>query len=674
MRLQRLFVCGLVACLFAGCSDSSTKENSASVHESTAELCADGLDNDSNGVMDCDEESCKPFDYCKSGKNQTEICDNWMDDDGDGMADCGDEDCVDAANCKSGETQTEICDNWMDDDGDGMADCGDEDCVDAVNCKSGEDKTEICDNKTDDDGDGMVDCGDEDCADASICKGGEDKTEICDNKTDDDGDGMADCSDEDCATAANCKGGEDKTEICDNKTDDDGDGKSDCDDEDCATAANCTIKDLGALKYKVGLISDIHFDTDDNHGAQHAEDLINALNYFKDNEVEFIASCGDYVEYKTEDFSAFKEYYNAHAWAPTYGKLRLFSALGNHDYLQMSMIPDGENEDVWVGKLKGGFDSFTGEENKDMHFFEYDGAWDKQYVATRTNQSKLSYWWQKDKDIYVFLSIDYGDTPLPGTWGVMARAMNLLDMSDKYVVEMENYVSDTTYDKDKDKLFNYQFYNPNSLIWLKDIIENNTDKRIFVFTHHFITHKAGNGVTYNGKSYYSEKRVWPYSSDEQIQKKVYAGSNSLSGLEFHFINKLNNKYKNVTWFSGHTHYQWEDSSYDACLNFCNQDFEFVLPTGDEVTPLVDDTSTLVDYKRYTRVSDTPKGECGYTIHIPSLSKPTSMSDNAHLYKASQGGIMEVYENGVKILGISFKKNDSDHYENKVVVTKEIYLP
>ena len=397
--------------------------------------------------------------------------------------------------------------------------------------------------------------------------------------------------------------------------------------------------------------------------------------------MEFIASCGDVAEYKTDDFAAFKEYYNAHGWAPTSGKLRLFTSIGNHDYLQMSMIPENEAKDVWIGKLKGGFDAFTGEDfykdedgNKDMHFFEYDGSWDKQNTKGRTNQSKLSYWWKKDKEIYVFLSLDYGDTPLPGTWGVMARAMNLLDMNDKYVVEMEKYVSDTAYDKDKDKLFNYQFYHPNTLIWLKDIIENNKDKRIFVFTHHFLTHKAGNGTTYSGKTYYSNRRVWPYSADEQIQKKVYAGSNSLSGLEFHFINKLNNLYKNVTWFSGHTHYQWENSSYDECLNFCNKDFDFVLPTGDEVTPLTDDISSVPDYMRYTRVSDTPKGECGYTIHIPSLSKPVDMGSDSSLYQASQGGIMEVHENGVKIIGISFKKNDSEDYENKEVTSREIILP
>ena len=709
MKIQH-FICFLAAAgLSVACSDSSTIVTSTLVPETTDVLCADGIDNDENGISDCSEDSCKSFDNCK-GSGKSEICDNWKDDDGDGVADCGDTDCANAPNCK-GSIKVEICDNNADDDEDGDIDCNDADCASAANCKGS--IAEICDNWRDDDGDELADCGDSDCANAENCKGVVIKVEICDNDADDDEDGDTDCDDTDCANDAHCNSNikveicdndadddEDgdtdcddtdcdndahcnsniKVEICDNDADDDEDGDTDCDDTDCVSDENCVIKDLGALKYKVGLISDIHFDTDDDHGAQHAEDLVNALTYFRNNNVSFIASCGDYVEYKTDDFSAFYDYYNAHAWAPTYTSLRLFSAIGNHDYLQMSMIPDGEAKDVWIGRLKSGFDSFTGEDiykdendQKDMHFFEYDGAWNTQYAGGRTNQGKLSYWYKKDNDIYVFLSIDYGDTPLPGTWGVMSRAMNLLNADDKYVKQMKEYVADTAYDQNKDKLFDYQFYHPNALIWLKDIIENNTDKRIFVFMHHFITHKAGNGVTYNGKTYYSDKRVWPYTANTDVQKKVYAGSNSLSGLEFHFINKLNNKYKNVTWFSGHTHYQWEDEAYDSCLCFCNKDFDFVLPTGDEVTPLVDSTSDLTDYKRYTRVSDTPKGECGYTIHIPSLSKPVSLGDGTSLYKASQGGIMEVYENGFKILGISFKKADATAYENKVVVTKEIFL-
>ena len=109
------------------------------------------------------------------------------------------------------------------------------------------------------------------------------------------------------------------------------------------------------------------------------------------------------------------------------------------------------------------------------------------------------------------------------------------------------------------------------------------------------------------------------------------------------------------------------------MAFCNKEFEFVQPTGDEVTPL-GTFETVKDLKLYTRVNDKPKGLSAYNVHIPSLSKPTDMATGEELYKASQGGIMEVYENGVRIKGISFKKASANNYENQVVVTKDIFLP
>ena len=641
MKLHHFIISVLaVAGLCAGCNEQSKISVNVLTPETTADLCSDHLDNDDNGKADCDEDSCQKFEIC-GGTIKAEICDNWMDDDGDGMADCGDTDCASAANCK--DTVVEICDNWMDDDGDGMADCGDTDCASAANCK-----------------------------------GAEPKNEICDNNADDDGDGKADCQDEDCASDANCKGAEPKNEICDNDADDDGDGNADCQDEDCASDTACAPKELKNLKYKIGLVSDIHFDSKNRHNAEHIDDLVNAIQYFRNNNVFFIANCGDIAEYEPEDYKSFNEYYLGNAFGPTAGKLRLFTAIGNHDYLQLYTIQDGQQFLAgWLASTANNFHIFTAEDmpentingKKDMNFFEYDGAWNQQYTEGRDVFSKLNYWLEKENNIFVFLSLDYGLDPHKAD----ARATNLLDMNNTYVKQMEAYVADTDYDKNKEKLFNYQYYHPNTLIWLKDIIENNTNKHIFVFTHHFITHKAGNGVPYSGKAYYSDRRVWPYSTDPEVQKKNYSGSNSLSGLEFHFINKLNNIHKNVIWFSGHTHYQWEDAQYDDCLVFCNKEFDYVKPTGDEITPL-DDFNNLTDYKRYTRLNDTPKGTSAYNVHIPSLSKPTDMGTKKELYKASQGGIMEVYENGVRIQGISFKKEDASSYENKVVVTKDIFLP
>lgn len=119
----------------------------------------------------------------------TEICDNGLDDDGDTFIDCDDWDCNDDPACVS-----EDCDNGLDDDDDGYTDCDDFDCIDHPAC-TGED----CDNGLDDDDDGFVDCDDWDCNGEPACPG-----EDCDNGLDDDDDGYADCDDFDCIDHPAC--------------------------------------------------------------------------------------------------------------------------------------------------------------------------------------------------------------------------------------------------------------------------------------------------------------------------------------------------------------------------------------------------------------------------------------------------------------------------------------
>lgn len=121
--------------------------------------CADGLDNDGDGGVDCDDPDCWSDPECLA----SEDCANGVDDDGDGLVDCNDTDCLSDPACQA--PPAEICDNGRDDDGDGLADCYDPDCASAPNCQS----AEICDNGTDDDGDGQVDCADADCSAHPAC-------------------------------------------------------------------------------------------------------------------------------------------------------------------------------------------------------------------------------------------------------------------------------------------------------------------------------------------------------------------------------------------------------------------------------------------------------------------------------------------------------------------------
>ncbi len=420
-------------------------------------------------------------------------------------------------------------------------------------------------------------------------------------------------------------------------------------------------KDLGNLKYKVGLISDIHFDSNDSHNSQYAEDLKNALDFFIKENVLFVSSCGDYCQYDPKDYDMFKEYYNVYGWAKTYGKLRLLTAVGNHDsyMLTSARLIGSENKDIYIGKTKSAFNNFTGEgEFKDMNFFEYDGKWNEQRVGNRTNQSKLSYWIDVQGDIHVFMAVDYGTDP-NYAWGQMTMAVNLLDYNNEYVKQMLAYVADTEYSS-VDKAFDYQFYNPNTLIWLKDIIENNTGKRIFVYNHHFLPQKAGNGI-------YSKGRLYPHSDVPYINgNTVKANSNTVCGLTFYYLNKLNNLYKNVTFISGHSHWEWGAK----VPNFVTKDYPIIRPNGKEgyTSNNVDSINEYWVDNLYCKASDTPKCSSGMNIHLPSLSKPKAFvnGEEKTLYTASEGGIMEVYENGVVIREIQFKADGESSYSNKEV--------
>lgn len=427
-------------------------------------------------------------------------------------------------------------------------------------------------------------------------------------------------------------------------------------------------KDKGRLKYKVGLLSDLHFDSEDSHNSEYIQDFINAIGFFRKNDVEFLCNAGDLCQYNDMDLELYKNYYTAYAWAPTNAGLRIFTALGNHDYLRL--FSNGQE----LGKLVNCFNVFTGEDywrqygyqkkTDYIQFLEYDGNWnEQQYGPGRTTKSKLSYWVEMHGDIYVFLSVDYGVQANPRVWDWLARGMNLLDQKDPYVKQMEAYVVDTLYDYSCEKRFNYQFFHPNALIWLKDILENNHDRRVFVFTHHFLPNKAGD--TFGD---YSRLRIWPYSESPAVQQKYYSGSNTVCGLTFWFLDKLMRQHTNAIWFSGHSHYEWK--AQEDCIT---RAYDVLQPSGAEVTPLVDDLNTLkdseYDYRLYTPVGHS-YADCAPSIHLPSLSKPTSREGQS-LYGASQGGIMEVYEHGVTIQCYAFKDAGYKDYRNEIVKTIEL---
>ncbi|MBJ93440.1 MAG: hypothetical protein CMP23_03095 [Rickettsiales bacterium] len=248
----------------------------------TETICDDGIDDDSDGLVDCDDADCFIDPQCQIPSTEGD-CDNSFDDDLDGATDCDDSDCLLDPNCL-GPTVELDCENNLDDDSDGLTDCNDGDCAASPACQGP--GVEQCNNNLDDDGDGLVDCDDADCFADPICLNP--NVEDCQNSIDDDGDGAVDCDDaectfepacdsgggdcctangtpgcsdepgEDCVCAADpyccnnlwdsicantyqvtCGGVCTGVEDCSNGLDDDFDGLTDCADDDCVGAPNC---------------------------------------------------------------------------------------------------------------------------------------------------------------------------------------------------------------------------------------------------------------------------------------------------------------------------------------------------------------------------------------------------------------------------------------------------
>jgi len=293
--------------------------------------------------------------------------------------------------------------------------------------------------------------------------------------------------------------------------------------------------------------------------------------------------------------------------------------------------------------------------------------WDSGSGHGRNGYSKLNYWLKKDDDIYIFLSIDYGDD----NWGVtntwhdrVIHARHIIDINadDPYIKRMVEFVKDTGYSK-ADEPYNYQYYSPNTLIWLKEILENNTGCKIQINMHHCLPHRTGNDEPLDDNL--PKNGGWSYAvispdgdKDTNEGGKYNKGSNTLTGIEFWFLNKLFSMYSNVIVYTGHLHKTGENK-----YHVDNKDYPVVMPsTG---SPYV-----------YTKDSMTPKaGEGAWIVSLPSLSKPKLISkgNSYRLYKDAEMSIVEVYEKGVVIKCYKIVKDSKNVYDPSKPLFEKVIL-
>jgi hypothetical protein len=173
----------LFGCSAEGDARTSSVGEGICTGANCAEECSDGIDNDADGAIDCDDLHCAVDRACAASST------------GGGSSSGGST----AAGADAGTVGTggkpatgsggaasiivmygapmEDCGDGVDNDGDTLVDCDDEDCFASGLCAGMTDYAAPmdyeydCADQLDNDGDGLIDCDDADCAQDSACMG-----------------------------------------------------------------------------------------------------------------------------------------------------------------------------------------------------------------------------------------------------------------------------------------------------------------------------------------------------------------------------------------------------------------------------------------------------------------------------------------------------------------------
>ena len=432
--------------------------------------------------------------------------------------------------------------------------------------------------------------------------------------------------------------------------------------------------------YTVGLISDMHYCITDNkkivtekagndpgdYGSDSffRQDLAKLIDRFKQAGVEFVASCGDVVSYDINDLVEFThDYINDWTGIDTYSGTSflsnanyrpLYCAMGNHDHYAVysnasycKYINYGNSSDHqgtrWKTITYNGT-TYNCPEQLAGNNVTYASSDSKSYYVIPSGHPN---------DMFIFLSAFYGDrlpsasNPNYGDRNDMSQLHphNQLDSSDSNVQAMMQYCGKTSiFTSGNETNMNFQYYKPSDLIWLKNTIQANSSKRIFVFSHYFFPHKAGGGNKYE------------------------VGSTELNGLTFHFLNKLNNEYPRTIWFSGHSHFSWKDitANNTGDIHYCNKDYQYITPDATDNSQILSNFTSSNFYvapsgkKLYNRADSASITDdaTGWNVHLPSMSRP---KESSSVMANCEGAIIEIHDDYAEIYKLGYSTSDGNTY-------------
>lgn len=146
--------------------------------------------------------------------------------------------------------------------------------------------------------------------------------------------------------------------------------------------------------------------------------------------------------------------------------------------------------------------------------------------------------------------------------------------------------------------------------WLKNVLEKYKDKTVLLYFHTFLSDPEGKQENAVGNL----KNPGGYSYDLPFS---YGTADEMA------FRSLMKEYKNVIFFSGHSHWMFEMEIYNENLNLSNFD-----------------------------------GEYCYMVHNPSVSEPRWIGENdtrrtSKAGKNSEGWIVEIYEESIILIPVDF---------------------